>query len=280
MKHLDEYDKYYEVCYRAAKLGGEVLMTHLGKVEAHLKGRADLVTEADLAAQRTITSHIAQHFPTHRIVGEEDTASKPPDRPARTDEEHVWYIDPLDGTTNYVHQVPHFSVSVALSVGGKPVVGVVWNPVRQECFSAIAGRGAWLEDPNLFPAGRKELHTSKTPRLEDSLVAIGLPSNATPECADLRMFLAAVPECQAIRRTGSAALNLSYVAAGRFDAAWSFSTNPWDVAAGVLLIREAGGAVCAVDGGELILPEGRLLAAANAPLLEEVHALAARIGLP
>lgn len=276
MTHLEEY---YQVCYRAATIGGHVLMAHLGKVKPRMKGRADLVTAADLAAQKAIAEEIGKRFPKHQIVAEEGSAHEEQGEQSCRCNTHIWYIDPLDGTTNYVHQVPHFSVSVALAVEGQPVVGVVLNPIRKECFSAISGCGAWLEDPNLFPGERKSLETSNTQHLEDCLAAIGLPANAGPDSADLRMFLAAAPECQAIRRTGSAALNLCYVAAGRFDAAWSFSTHCWDVAAGVLLIREAGGVVCSTNGGDFALPEGRLLAAANQSLLAEVRALAVRAGI-
>jgi len=275
---METFDEYFRVCYEAAKLGGQVLMDRLGRVQAHEKGRADLVTEADLASQRAIAELIGANYPDHAIVGEELLAERTVQN-GESPRRHVWYIDPLDGTTNYVHQVPHFSVSVALAVDGKPVVGVVFNPVRNECFSAVAGQGAWLEDPTLFGPGRKRLRTSGTERLQDSLVAIGLPANVQPDSADLKMFLAAVPRCQAIRRTGSAALNLAYVAAGRFDAAWSFSTHCWDVAAGVLMISEAGGAICNTTGQAFSLPQGHVMAAASRSLLQEVCSLAAASGL-
>jgi myo-inositol-1(or 4)-monophosphatase len=212
-------------------------------------------------------------FPDHSVIGEEgepEGVGPEPDG-SRGPAEYRWLIDPLDGTTNYVHQVPHFCVSVALERSGELLVGAVYDPVSKEFYSAAAGRGGFLN-------GRR-IRTSDVSRLSETLAAVGLPAAVGPECPDLRMFLAALSQCQALRRTGSASLNLCYVAAGRFDAFWCYSTKSWDVAAGVLLIREAGGVVTAPNGGPFVLEAGQFLAAANEQLHAELLALAAKAGL-
>jgi myo-inositol-1(or 4)-monophosphatase len=175
----------------------------------------------------------------------------------------------LDGTTNFVHQVPHYSVSLALERHGELLVAAVYEPTRNECFTAIAGKGAFLDG--------RPIRTSKVSELSESLAAVGFPPRTPRDCPDLLVFLEALDKCQAIRRTGSTALNLCYVAAGRFDVYWSFSAKIWDVAAGVLLVREAGGEVTSPDGGPFRLEEARFLAAANRPLHAQLRQLAAEV---
>jgi len=267
---------YIKVCEEAARAGGAVLLEKAGHVQVREKGPADLVTEADLASQDAIRRVILGAFPDHCVLGEEDSPQVAP----RPDPPRFrWLVDPLDGTTNYVHGVPHYSVSVALERAGELLAATVYNPVSGECFTAAAGAGAFLDGHGGPEDGRERLGTSEVARLSDSLAAVGFPPNVQLDSPDLRVFLKAVPQCQAIRRTGSAALNLCYLAAGRFDVLWTFSTRVWDVAAGVLLIREAGGIVTSVDGGDLVLDDGCLLAAANRPLLMQLRGLVAGAGL-
>jgi myo-inositol-1(or 4)-monophosphatase len=237
----------------------------MGKVTVRLKGRADLVTDADLAAQEVIRQTVLGAFPDHVLLGEEDGAPGP-----APGNRYRWIADPLDGTTNFVHQVPFFSVSLALEHKGQLLVGAIYDPSADECFTAAAGCGALR---NGVP-----IRTSQVKTLGDALVSAGFPTVVAEDAADLKMFLAALGVCQALRRTGSAALNLAYVAAGRFDAAWSFSTKVWDVAAGTLLIREAGGVIVSRDGVGSPVEDGTCLAAANPELYAELAELAGRAG--
>lgn len=264
---------FIRVCEKATREGGAILVEKYGRVEAREKGRADLVTEADFASQEAIRRTVLTEFPDHLFLGEEDegTHGEPVGHVDHHMAQYCWIADPLDGTTNYVHQVPHFSVSLALVSAGEVLVGCIFNPMTDECFSAVAGRGAWL---NGAP-----IRTSRVTGLSDALVSTGFPSVAGPESPDVRLFIKGLGTCQALRRTGSAALNLSYVAAGRFDAAWSFCTKIWDVAAGVLLIREAGGVVTAPDGGTFSLKEAEFIAAANGQLHDQLRAMVAETGL-
>lgn len=259
---------FIDVCDRAVRAGGAVLLEKLGLVEVQVKGPADLVTEADFAAQETIRRLVLDAFPDHDFLGEECSAGA--GKSAVRSSPFRWILDPLDGTTNFVHQVPHFSVSLALEREGELLVGAVYNPVTEECFSAVAGQGARLNG--------RPIHTSRVASLADALCAVGLPARVQRGCRDMRLFVETMDKCQGLRRTGSNALNMSYVAAGRFDAAWSFSTKVWDIAAGTLVIREAGGVVTAPDGEPLRLDSGQFLAAANGQLLAELLSLASTCG--
>jgi myo-inositol-1(or 4)-monophosphatase len=169
----------------------------------------------------------------------------------------------LDGTTNFVHGIPFYCVSLALEHEGKPVVGAVYNPVSGECFTAAAGQGAWLNG--------KPIRTSPVTELSEALAAMGLPPQVQPDSPDLLVFLEAIYRCQAVRRTGSTALNLSFLAAGRFDVFWGFSAKIWDVAAGVLLVQEAGGAISSPQGDEYHLSGDPLLVAANPQLRSQLQ---------
>ncbi|NLX94605.1 MAG: inositol monophosphatase [Rhodopirellula sp.] len=260
--------EFLDVCQDVVKAAGQVLMDRLGRVNVRAKGRADLVTEADFASQELIRRTILAAFPNHDVLGEEDDGVTEA-TPRHSD--YRWIVDPLDGTTNYVHQVPHFGVSVALEYRGELLVGAVYNPATDECFSAAAGEGAFFNG--------KPMRTSQVVGLADALAAVGFPNVVTQQSPDLRLFLAALDSCQAIRRSGSAALNLCYVAAGRFDVAWSFCTKVWDVAAGILIVREAGGIVTSTHGDDFRLDEPYYFAAATPDLYAELQALAARAGL-
>ena len=220
---------YIRVCENATRAGGAVLLEKLGRVRVTEKATADLVTEADFSSQRMVSAIILDAFPDHGILGGENI----PELPKTSGSNFRWIIDPLDGTTNFVHGVPHFCVSVALQSGRDLLAAVVFNPISRECFTAESGGGAFLNG--------RPIRVSSARRVSDSHCEIGFPPGTSGDSPDLHAFLQALPACQALRRTGSAALNLCYVAAGRFDAAWSFSTKIWDMAAGTLLIREAGG---------------------------------------
>jgi myo-inositol-1(or 4)-monophosphatase len=260
--------EYLAVCERAVRQAGSFLLERMGRVSVREKGPADLVTEADVGSQELIRQTILQAFPDHLILGEEDQpGTATPDLSGR----YRWIVDPLDGTTNFVHQVPFFSVSLALEYERQTLVGAVYHPAADECFTAAAGQGAFLNG--------RPIRTSGVATMSQALAAIGLPAVVTPESPDLRMFLAALETCQAIRRMGSAALNLCYLAAGRFDASWAFSTKIWDVAAGTLIAAEAGATVSSPDGGGYALPNPHYLAAATPELHKELLQLVRRLGL-
>jgi myo-inositol-1(or 4)-monophosphatase len=248
---MNTTNDYLRVCEKAVRTGGSVVQEWVGRIEVRSKGPADLVTQADFASQEAVRQTVLGAFPDHCLLGEESKSEELPASRA----EYRWIVDPLDGTTNYVHGVPHYSVSLALERSGELLVGAVYDPVLDECYTASQGQGAWLNG--------KPIHTSKTAVFVDALAAVGFPPHVTSDSLDLRMFLEMVYRCQAIRRTGSAALNLCYLAAGRFDLAWSYSTNIWDVAAGVLIVREAGGQISSVSGGVFLLEEPHFLAAAT-----------------
>ncbi len=258
---------YETICEKAARAGGAVVQDWVERFEVQEKAPADLVTQADLASQEAIRDTVLTAFPNHCLLGEED---RPTEQPAER-AEYRWIADPLDGTTNFVHGVPHYSVSLALERNGELLTGVVYDPVHDDCFSATAGKGATLNG--------QPIHASAVEQLSGALACVGFPPRAPKDAPDALAFIEALGSCQAIRRTGSAALNLCYVAAGRFDVYWSYSTKVWDIAAGVLIVREAGGTVTAPDGGPLVLESGHFLAAANDPLHTELRAMVARAGL-
>jgi myo-inositol-1(or 4)-monophosphatase len=228
---------YLELAQEAARRGAAILEEWRLKFQIQEKGRFDLVTEADVFSQRIIREFLAQHYPHHRFVGEEDENHCP--HPG-TDAPPTWIVDPLDGTTNYVHDCPLYCVSIGLQVAGELVVGVVLDPSRPELFTAAKGQGAWLN-------GRR-LRTTTTACLEKALLATGFPPDLHGQEYMLEWFRRLSLQTQSLRRTGSTALNLAYVAAGRFDGFWGFGNHAWDVAAGAVLIREAGGTVSNIDG--------------------------------
>jgi myo-inositol-1(or 4)-monophosphatase len=229
-------------------------MAWRGRFTSRAKGLHDLVTDADLASEKAIRSLIAERFPDHGFLGEEAPAAEQLRR------EYCWVVDPLDGTTNYVHRFPCYGVSVAVAHRGQLLAGVVYDPVRDECFAASAGGGARLNaDP---------MAATKAVEIGESLLAVSFPAKLARESPDLEAFLRIAPHCQAIRRTGSAALNLAYVACGRLDGHWAHEIHPWDSAAGWLLVQEAGGVATGSDGRPFELAAGHYLAAAT----KELHA--------
>ena len=217
---------------------GRVLADKFGRaLQVSNKGDIDLVTEADLAAERLIVERIRSYHPRHAILTEEsgDVAEA-----GGRDSEYKWIIDPLDGTTNYAHGYPVFCVSVALEHDGRVVVGAVYDPSRDEMFAAERGGGATLNG--------RPLRVSETVELNRALVCTGFPYDVRERGDFARHFRAFIMQAQSVRRDGAAALDLAYVAAGRFDGFWEEGLRPWDVAAGVLLVEEAGGRVTHYDG--------------------------------
>ncbi len=250
---------YVEVCEKAARAAGEVLLEWRGRFAVREKGPTDLVTEADLAAERRVRDVISVEFPDHRILGEEEAEG---DAAASGHSPYRWLVDPLDGTTNYVHQLPIYGVSIALESAGQILAATVYNPVDEECYVASAGRGAYLNGSRLAP--------SDAARLREALVAVSFGTPVAAESAEVARFLEILPVCQAVRRLGSSALNLCYLAAGRLDAYWATTAKIWDVAAGILIAQEAGAVVSGIDGGPLVLDRPRFAAAATEPLHKEL----------
>ena len=204
------------------------------------KHPADLVTEADRRSEGLILERLRSHFPKHDVVSEEGGGQ-------RTNADYCWYVDPLDGTTNFAHGFPVFSVALGLTYKGEVIAGVVYDPSRDECFAAERAAGAYLN--------HKPIHVSKIPKLAASLLATGFPPYADDHTLNIEFYYRLTRVSHGIRRAGSAALDLCSVAAGRFDGFWELKLNPWDKAAGSLLVIEAGGRVTNVAGGEFNLLE-------------------------
>jgi myo-inositol-1(or 4)-monophosphatase len=212
------------------------------------------VTDADLASEKAVRGIINSQFPEHGVLAEEAP------EPEQLRLPYCWIVDPLDGTANYAHGIPCYAVSVAVAHRGRLLAGVVHDPERKESFAAVAGEGAWLNGAPIA--------VSSVSQLQEALAAVSFPAELKEDSPDLLAFLKAAPCCQAIRRTGSAALNLAYVACGRLDAHWAHDIHPWDAAAGILLVQEAGGVATNSRGGPFVLAEGSYLTAATRALYE------------
>jgi myo-inositol-1(or 4)-monophosphatase len=257
---LDEkqLQTWVETCESAARAGGEELKSWRGRFKTREKGVSDLVTDADVASQAAIQRVIATRFPNDAFLGEEQSSkSGRPD-----DDELIWIVDPLDGTTNYVHRYPNYAVSVAIARGNNVLAGVIYDPVRDQCFSAAKGQGCFCNG--------ERLNTSGTANVAESLIAVSLPARVQRDSPDLLDFIEATQVCRAVRRSGSAALNLAHVAAGSLDAFWAAHIHTWDVAAGVLLITEAGGIVTGRDGKNFDLWNPHFITAASEALHHEI----------
>lgn len=252
----EDLQHWLSAAISAAETGGKILQEWIGKVSVREKSRSNLVTEADEASQSAIVESLRRHCPTHGFLGEENLNDRTPGTEA------FWIIDPLDGTTNYVHGFPYYCVSIALWIGGRIVVGVIHDPTRDETFSAILGQGAFRNGQPIQTSGESEM--------KSALAIASLPVATDPENPAVRRFLSALTQLQTVQRTGSAALNLAYVACGRIDAFWSSSLYAWDVAAGALLVSEAGGSVTTLSGGAFDVFVPSLLAASTATLRQEL----------
>ena len=233
----------------AARDAGVLLMQRLGVAKVHNKGDIDLVTEADLASEKLIIERIRSYYPQHAILAEESGEAE---TSGGKSSEWKWIIDPLDGTTNYAHSYPCFCVSIALEHAGVLEVGVVYDPVRDEMFAAERGNGATLND--------RKITVSSIEELKDAMVCTGFPYNVRERADFTRDFANFTMAAQAVRRDGSAALDLAYVACGRFDGFWEDGLSPWDIAAGKILIEEARGRVSNFEDQPLSIYTKRVLA--------------------
>lgn len=237
---------------QVARDAGNVLIDRLGRaLQVSNKGAIDLVTEADLASEKLIIECIRSHYPRHAILAEESGASEEnPENPLGS--EWRWIIDPLDGTTNYAHGYPCFCVSIGVERAGKLELGVVYDPMRNEMFGVERGQGATLNE--------RPMRVSEVDELGRAMLCTGFPYNVRERPDFARDFSNFTMQAQAVRRDGSAALDLAYVACGRFDGFWEEGLRPWDIAAGVLLVKEAGGRVSDYSGQPLDLYKPTTLA--------------------
>lgn len=249
--------EFLETAQEAARLAGDVLESWSEKFTVSEKSPANLVTEADFAAQEVIHQYIQSRFPDHNFLGEEGLAETNSDSPYR------WVIDPLDGTSNYVHRFPYYAVSIGLERGDELRVGVIFDPNRDEMFCAVQGEGATLNG--------KPIGSSRVDSLSQTMAMASLPVAATPDDPAVDRFLRVMAQAQTVQRTGSAALNLCYVACGRIDAYWSSSLKPWDMAAGALIVAEAGGRVSKMDGGSFEIAVPDLLSSNGTSIHEELQ---------
>ena len=250
----------------AREAGGLLREFYHRGVRTEYKGDVDLVTEADRSSEKLITERLHTALPEHGVYGEEGTR-------AGLDAEFRWYVDPLDGTTNFAHGFPAFCVvlgcehrpaGLAAEQDGEMVAGVIYDPLRDEMFSAARGGGAWLNG--------ERIHVSRTKSLQESLIATGFPSHKRHRSPNVHFYQEFTLRSHGVRRAGSAALDLAYVAAGRIDGYWEFILNPWDTSAGFLLVEEAGGKITHFDGGKFTL-DSREVFATNGLIHGEIQAL-------
>ncbi|MCM3871796.1 MAG: inositol monophosphatase, partial [Pyrinomonadaceae bacterium] len=236
---------------QTARDAGGVLIDRLGRAQVTNNGTIDLVTDADLAAEKLIIDRIRSHYPRHAILAEESGASEGTTS-TPGEGEWRWIIDPLDGTTNYAHGYPCFCVSIGVERSGKMEIGVVYDPMRDEVFAGERGQGATLNE--------RRMRVSEVDDLNRAMLCTGFPYNVRERRDFARDFTNFTMEAQAVRRDGSAAIDLAYVACGRFDGFWEDGLNPWDVAAGILLIEEAGGRVTNYQNAPLDIYTPKVLA--------------------
>jgi myo-inositol-1(or 4)-monophosphatase len=260
---MSTYNDYLQTAVSAARIAGQYQKSRFASsLNIEMKGDKDLVTEVDKESERLIVEHLLSRFPDHDIVAEEGDYA-PHGSPFR------WVIDPVDGTTNYAHGYPWFCSSIALEQNGELVAGVIYNPVYDELFTATKGGGAYLNGSRLSVSVRSPL--------KSSLLGTGFPYDcATDPANNFANFIAFQKMARGIRRAGAAALDLAYVAAGRLDGFWELKLKPWDVAAGVLLIREAGGMVTTFDGSAYDIFNNRIVAS-NGLIHDEMVAMLAAV---
>ena len=250
---------YLETAVEIAREAGTLLANYFERrVAFELKGDFDLVTEADRASEKLIVERLRSHFPTHGIMAEEGGGHESPSG-------YRWFVDPLDGTTNFAHSFPMFNVTLGLEREGELLAGVIFDPVRQEMFTAERGSGAWLNN--------RRIRVSAVRRLEDSLASTGFPSRKRHQNVNIHFYHQMAMASHGVRRTGSAAIDLAYVACGRLDAFGEFGLKPWDMAAGALLVREAGGSVSDMRGDPHGVTSSEDLLADNGALHEQVLVL-------
>jgi myo-inositol-1(or 4)-monophosphatase len=267
MNH-DNHNNFVPAMTEIAREAGALLMDYFRKnVAIEYKGDADLVTIADRSSEKLIRERIRSQFPGHDVLGEEEGL-------VDTGSEYRWYVDPLDGTTNFAHGFPVFCVSMALEYRGKRIAGLVYDPTRDEMFAAEHGSGAYLN--------QQRIHVSKIANLAECLVATGFPSHKRHKNPNIFFYHQITLRTHGVRRAGSAALDLCYVAAGRLDGFWEFNLNSWDTAAGALIVEEAGGKVTRFNGEPFEINSRETLASngiVHGALMQEFEKIIAGRGL-
>lgn len=236
------------IAVTAARAAGNLIMRHYERadqLQIERKSRNDFVTQIDRNAEAEIIRTIRKAYPQHGILAEESGEQG-------TDSEVVWIIDPLDGTTNYLHSIPHFAVSIGVQVKGKLEHGVIYAPCTQDLYTASKGAGAQLNNRKIRVSGCKDL--------SQALIGTGVPLREEYLDGYLPMLRKVAAETAGVRRAGSAALDLAYVASGKLDGFWEFNLKPWDIAAGIVLVQEAGGVISTLDGHADVLKNGHILA--------------------
>jgi myo-inositol-1(or 4)-monophosphatase len=247
---------FLETAVEIAREAGSLLAAYYERhIPFETKGEFDLVTEADRASEKLVVERLRSYFPQHNIVAEEGGGHQ-------SSSEYRWFVDPLDGTTNFAHSFPTFNVTLGLERGGELIAGVVYDPLRQEMFTAERGAGAYLNN--------RRIHTSAVKRISDSLASTGFPSRKRHHNINIHFYYQLAMASHGVRRTGSAAIDLAYVASGRLDFFWEFGLKPWDMAAGSLLVQEAGGRVSDMKGQAHSVTASDHILADNGPLHEEV----------
>ncbi|HJX01481.1 MAG TPA: inositol monophosphatase family protein [Terriglobales bacterium] len=255
-----EHPDYNSTASAIARRAGALLMEYFVrgvKTEYKGAGTVDIVTDADRASEKLIIESLRAAFPDHGIVGEEGSRSQ-------IAGEYIWYVDPLDGTTNFAHGFPIFCVSIGLARNNEVVAGVVYDPSRNELFAAQRGRGATLNG--------ERIHVSKISKLGESLLGTGFPSKKRHLNPNIYFYHQLTMKSHGIRRAGSAALDLACVASGRYEGFWEFNLNAWDTAAGALLVEEAGGTLTYIDGSKFDVAESREVLATNGIIHRELMA--------
>ncbi len=256
-------NNFLEVAVDAAREAGSMLRCEFDRPkEISYKGEVDIVTESDKHSEMIIVSKLRSHFPQHAIVAEEGGLV------AAADAKYCWHVDPLDGTTNFAHSYPCFAVSIGLMEDGEPLVAVVLNPITNELFTAVRGEGAFLD--------YRRLHVSPIEKLATSLVSTGFPTHQRANNRNIYYYWEFTMRSHGVRRDGSAALDLCSVACGRFDGFWEFGLNSWDTAAGILIVKEAGGIVTDLSGRPYRPGDGSILAT-NGHIHEEMKRVAADV---
>jgi myo-inositol-1(or 4)-monophosphatase len=255
--------QFLETAVEIAREAGTLVANyHQRHIPFESKGEFDLVTEADRASEKLIVDRLRSHFPTHAIVAEEGGGHE-------SSSGYRWFVDPLDGTTNFAHGFPMFNVTMGLERAGELLAGVVYDPIHNELFTAERGAGAFLNN--------HRIHVSAVPRLSESLASTGFPSRKRHHNKNIHFYYQLAMASHGVRRTGSAALDLAFVAAGRLDFFWEFGLKPWDMAGGVLLVEEAGGRVSDMTGSPLGLAASDHVLADNGALHSEILAAFADI---
>ncbi len=234
---MNELIKWKEAACEAARIAAKLLISMRQNLSVREKGLYDLVTDADTASQKAIYDYLGSLFPDHKFLGEEDGKGEKDPGPNAPP---TWIVDPIDGTTNYVHDLPLYAISIGLYYQGEMIVGVVHDPVRNELFHAAKGMGAFVND--------KPIKTSSVLQLKDAMITTGFPYNVRGMEHLFQWWKHFSHRSQAVRRIGSTALNLAYIASGRCDAFYAFDNHVWDVAGGIVLVNEAGGKITLPDG--------------------------------